>query len=359
MSSTQKTVTTYATDGTKDGSLVLPPVFSTPFRKDLIHKAYTNLNSHKFQPQGRHPSAGTDVVADSNDPPTGRGISRIARMRGGGGGRQGQAGEVASTRGGRQAHPPIVGKKIHKKLNKKENKLALCSAIAATASRTAIMARGHKIDGLESFPIIVSDNIESFSRVKQINSVLESLNLMQDVRRLDSRRPRTGKSSLRGRSKKVGKSVLFVTSDTSKISKAVGALPGVDVRDVKDLSVLDLAPGSDPIRLTIYSVSAINEIAKIRSTHLGIMSMISKDSQEPDEPQNADSNTDAVKESPDVVQDSHHEINQQASGAARDSPDAVQDSHHEINQQASGADTAKDVSDAKVDAPTTQEDKPQ
>ena len=49
-----------------------------------------------------------DVVARSNDPPTGHGTARIARMRGGGGGRQGEAGGVASTRGGRQAHPPTV-----------------------------------------------------------------------------------------------------------------------------------------------------------------------------------------------------------------------------------------------------------
>ena len=76
----------------------------------MIHKAYTNLNSHKFQPQGRHPTAGMDVVADSNDPPTGQGVSRVARAQGGGGGRQGQAGEVASIRGGRQAHPPIAEK---------------------------------------------------------------------------------------------------------------------------------------------------------------------------------------------------------------------------------------------------------
>ena len=84
------------TTGTKDGEIELPLVFSTPFRKDLIHKAYTNLNSHKFQPQGRHPTAGMDVVADSNDPPTGQGVSRVARMQGGGGGRQGQGAEVAS-----------------------------------------------------------------------------------------------------------------------------------------------------------------------------------------------------------------------------------------------------------------------
>jgi len=85
--------------GDKGEEIELPLVFSTPFRRELIHKAWTNLNSHKFQRQGRHPTAGMDVVADTNDPPTGQGISRIARMRGGGGGRQGQAGDVASTRG--------------------------------------------------------------------------------------------------------------------------------------------------------------------------------------------------------------------------------------------------------------------
>ena len=265
------TVPTYTTSGAKDGEIELPLVFSTPYRRELIHKAFTNLNSHKFQPQGRHPTAGMDVVADSNDPPTGQGVSRVARARGGGGGRQGQGAEVASTRGGRQAHPPIVEKVIYKKLNKKERKLALCSAIAATASKELVESRGHKIEGIESFPIIVSDDIESVSKTSDMVKILDSLKLTQDVKRLESRKSRSGKSLLRGRSKKVGKSVLFVTKDSSQLSKAIGALPGVEARNAKELSVLDLAPGSDPIRLTVYSKSAIEEIAKIKSTHLEIM----------------------------------------------------------------------------------------
>ena len=264
-------ITTYTTTGTKDGEIELPIIFSTPFRRELIHKAWINLTSHKFQPQGRHPSAGQDVVADSNDSPTGQGVSRVARAQGGGGGRQGQGAEVASTRGGRQAHPPIVGKVIYKKLNKKENKLALCSAIAATSSKTIIESRGHKIEGIESFPIIVSDDIESISKSNEIVKVLESLKLTQDTDRLESRKSRSGQSRLRGRSKKVGKSVLFVTKEDKEMSKAIGALPGVEVKSVKDLSVLDLAPGSHPIRLTVYSKSAIEEIAKIKSTHLEVM----------------------------------------------------------------------------------------
>lgn len=262
---------TYSTNGSKEGEIELPQVFSTPIRKDLIHKAYTNLNSHKFQRQGRHPTAGMDVVARSNDPPTGRGVSRIAKMRGGGGGREGQAGGVASVRGGRQPHPPIVERVIHKKLNKKENKLALCSAIAATSSKELVERRGHKIKKIESFPIIVSDEIESISKASEMSKILESLNLKEDVSRLENRKRRTGKASLRGRDKKIGKSVLFVAKDSKNIRKACGSFLGVDAKSVKDLSVLDLAPGSDPIRLTVYSKAAIEEIANIKSTHLELM----------------------------------------------------------------------------------------
>ena len=258
-------------NGTEEGKVELSTIFLTDFRKDLIHKAFTNLYSHKFQPQGRHPTAGMDVVARSNDPPTGQGTSRIAKMRGGGGGRQGEAGGVASVRGGRQAHPPKVQKVIFKKLNKKENKLALCSAISATKSKEIIESRGHKIDKINTFPIVVSDEIESVTKTKNMIKVLDSLNLLQDVRRLDKRKPRTGKSSLRGRGTKIGKSVLFVVAKLEKLSKACKGIPGIDVKLAKDLSVLDLAPGGAPIRLTVYSKSAIEEIAKIKSPHLELM----------------------------------------------------------------------------------------
>ena len=85
---------------------------------------------------------------------------------------------------------------------------------------------------------------------------------------------RSGQSRLRGRTKKVGTSVLFVTGNTASLKQAVGAIPGVQVRSAKDLSVLDLAPGSDPIRLTVYSKSAIKEIGEIQSTHLKVAAMV-------------------------------------------------------------------------------------
>ena len=35
-------------DGSKGNEIELPNVFSTPFRKDLIHKAFVNLSSHSI-----------------------------------------------------------------------------------------------------------------------------------------------------------------------------------------------------------------------------------------------------------------------------------------------------------------------
>ena len=164
-----------------------------------------------------------------------------------------------------------LNKVIYKKLNKKENKLALCSAIAATASKDLVEKRGHKVEGIDAFPLVISDDIEKISKTAELNKVLEDLKITQDVDRLRSRKRRTGKVALRGRVSKVGKSALFVVSKSENISKAAGTIPGIDVCNAKDLSVLNLAPGGTLIRLTVFSKKAIEEIAEIKSRHLELM----------------------------------------------------------------------------------------
>lgn len=256
--------------GSMDSEVDLPPIFETPYRYDIIHKAYVALDSHHYQPKGVHPTAGQDVSADSLDPPTGHGQSRVARIRGGGR-RQGQAAEVASTRGGRQAHPPKSQRVIYKKLNKKENRLALCSAVAATAARDMVESRGHIIRDIESLPILVEDDAEEISKTKELLTLLDKLGLSDDINRLKSRRARSGKSLLRGRGKKIGKSVLIVAESTDSLSQACSAIPGVEAVSAKNLSVLDLAPGSSPGRLTVYTEAGLESLSKINSPHLELM----------------------------------------------------------------------------------------
>ncbi len=279
----------------------LPDAFSSPFRRDLVHKAYTILDSHRYQPKGVHPTAGMDNSADSLDPPTGHGRSRVARMNANGaGGRGGEGGEVASTRGGRQAHPPRSSKRIYKRINRTERRLALRSAIAATAMRGVVEGRGHRLPDGRDLPIVVSGEVEGIARASELAGVLGALGLRPDADRLARRRSRSGRSALRGRPKKAGKSVLFVVGggenggsaagpDAARggaedgggqeampgrpapppaLSRAAGSIPGVDVVRAGDLSVLDLAPGSEPGRLVVYTPDALDVIGRTTSSAL-------------------------------------------------------------------------------------------
>src|SRR6266498_4075547 len=135
-------------------SLELPSVFNTPFRPEIITKVYVNVLSTKFQPQGRYPAAGEVVSAESRN--TGLGMARIARARGEGFPRAGQAAGVAGVRHGRVAHPPVSWKTLVKKANKKEKALGFCSAVAATANKSLIEIRGHKVSNLLHFPLVIS-----------------------------------------------------------------------------------------------------------------------------------------------------------------------------------------------------------
>ena len=169
------TINILETDGSNKNTITLPEVFETPYRPEVIQKVYNNLNSYTFQRQGRYPAAGQMVSAESRN--TGLGIARIARARGEGFPRAGQAAGVASVRHGRLAHPPVSWKNIYKKINKKEKLLALCSAIAATTNSELIKRRGHKIKDEIKLPIVVSNEIESIVKSKDLEKILLNLGL--------------------------------------------------------------------------------------------------------------------------------------------------------------------------------------
>src|ERR671922_2141650 len=179
-------------------SLELPSVFNTPYRPEIIRKVYVNVLSSQFQPQGRYPAAGEMVSAESRN--TGLGIARIARARGEGFQRAGQAASVAGVRHGRVAHPPESWKNIYKKINHKEKQLGLCSAIAATARKDLVEKRGHRIHDKVKLPIIVSNDIESIAKTKDLKKALVDLGIGDDLTRANiMRKPRSGTARRRGR----------------------------------------------------------------------------------------------------------------------------------------------------------------
>jgi large subunit ribosomal protein L4e len=246
-------------DGSTESTMPLPQVFQTPFRPEVIHRVYVNLLSHRFQRQGRYPAAGELVSAESRN--TGLGIARLARIRGQGFSRAGQAAGVAGVRAGRAAHPPESWKIIHKKINKKERRLGLFSAIAATAQKDLIIGRGHRVEGVPDFPIVSSNNLESITKARDLLKVLVAFGLADDLSRARGPRKRGAASKGKG-ARHAGTCALIVVRKGSSILKLSNSLPGVNVKSIESLSVLDLLPGSKPIRLTIFSRGSLDYLER-------------------------------------------------------------------------------------------------
>jgi len=259
-------------DGSNKSTITLPVVFETPYRPEVIQKVYNNLNSYTFQRQGRYPAAGQMVSAESRN--TGLGIARIARARGEGFPRAGQAAGVASVRHGRLAHPPVSWKNIYKKVNKKEKLLALCSALAATTHSELIKRRGHKIKDTLNLPVVVSNEIESVIKSKDLQKILIKLGLKDDLERTFIKRNKSlHKNSTNRRS---ALSVLILVGNDEKIGRLANSLPGITVKSVKSLSLLDLVPGSKPVRLTIFSENAIKELGNLKCSSNTILERLNQ-----------------------------------------------------------------------------------
>ena len=247
-------------DGKIVGSVNLPSIFSTSFRPDLIHRVYLALATHDLQLQGRDIMAGQKTSAESWG--TGRGASRVARVKGGGR-RGGQAAGVAMVVGGRTTHPPRSEKKIRKEVNRKERRLALASAIAATTEKQIVSLRGHKIPDEMNLPIIVNDDIQKINKTSDLLEFFLSVNLGDDIERVNrSRKTRSGTSRMRGRTVRTGKGPLIVVSEDMGVGKAASNLLGIECVLAKNLTVTDLAPGSQAGRLVVWSKSAIGNLPK-------------------------------------------------------------------------------------------------
>ena len=236
----------------------LPKIFDTPLRPDVIKRAVLAIQSRRFQPQGRDPMAGKRTTAESRG--VGLGISRMPRTKGA----SPRAALAPGTVGGRAAHPPVSEKKIVKKIPKKEKRLALFSAVAATASREIVVARGHSIVDVPQIPPIVTNKLEELKKTKEVEETLINLGIFSDIYRVkESRKIRAGKGKLRGRKIKQAVGPLIVVAENKGILKAARNIPGVDVVTVENLNAEILAPGTHPGRLTIWTSSAVEKLGEL------------------------------------------------------------------------------------------------
>ena len=228
-------------------------------RPELIQRAVLAENSYKLQPQGHMRLAGMQTSAAyfgaMGSYRTGRHMGIAIRPREKlGGGVQGKVKRIPSSTKGRRAHPHIVEKILTEKINNKEYQLAIASAVSATAIKSTKMSQSNI-----HLPIVVSDEIESLKKSKEVMAVLKSISLSDYMD--ENRKPHIRKGVRRSTRMRIySRKLLLVVGKEASVMKAARNIHGVDVCEVSKLTVNLLAPGGIPGRMTVWSESAVNNL---------------------------------------------------------------------------------------------------
>ncbi|KAL3689097.1 hypothetical protein R1sor_015406 [Riccia sorocarpa] len=254
-------------DGESGGaSTTLPTVLLAPIRQDIVEFVHSNVAKNKRQPYAVSTKAGHQTSAESWG--TGRAVSRIPRVPGGGTHRAGQGAFGNMCRGGRMFAPTKVWRKWHRKVNINQKRYAVCSALAASAIPALLLARGHKIEKVPEVPLVLSDAVESIEKTSAAVKVLKKFGAMDDIEKVKkSYNIRAGKGKMRNRRyiSRRGPLVVYGT-EGAKLVKAFRNIPGVEVASVDRLNILQLAPGGHLGRFIIWTKSAFEKLDKIFGT---------------------------------------------------------------------------------------------
>ncbi|KAF0853100.1 60S large subunit ribosomal protein uL4 (rpL4) [Andalucia godoyi] len=265
MSILRPVITVFGTDGKKTGSLTAPAVFSAPIRNDVVHFVHTNMAKNKRQPYAVMPISGAQTSAESWG--TGRAVARIPRVGGGGTHRSGEGAFGNMCRGGRMFGPNKVWRRWHRRINVNQKRVAVASALSASAVVPLVMARGHRVENVPEVPLVVSSEIEKINKTAAAVKILKALGAYDEVEKVvDTRRTRAGQGKMRSRRYVVRKGPLVVYKEDNGVVRAFRNIPGVEVACVDRLNLLQLAPGGHLGRFVIWTESAAKHLGSLFGT---------------------------------------------------------------------------------------------
>jgi large subunit ribosomal protein L4e len=236
---TRPLVNVQSLEGKAAGQTQLPAVFSAPLRADIVQTVHTHLNKNRRQAYAPAMNAGHQTAAESWG--TGRAVSRIPRVPGGGTHRAGQAAFGNMCRGGHMFAPNHVWRRWHRRVNVNLKRYATCSALAATALPSLVLARGHKVEEIPEIPLVVADDVQGITKTKQAVDLLSKIGAHKDIEKaIDSRNLRRGKGKMRNRRYVMRKGPLVVYKEESGLVRAMRNIPGVDLCHVERLNLLQV-----------------------------------------------------------------------------------------------------------------------
>jgi len=249
------------------GQIALPAIFTAPIRPDVVTFVHTNMNKNNIQAHGVSRKAGHQTSAESWG--TGRAVSRIPRVQGGGTQRSGQGAFGNMCRGGRMFSPIRIWRKWHRKINVNQRRYAIASALAASAVPALVLARGHRIEELNEIPLVLDTPVESIKKTSEALAILAKAGLTADIEKCkDSKKLRAGKGKMRNRRYVMRRGPLIVYANGNGIEKAFRNIPGVDMANVERLNLLQLAPGGHLGRLIVWTKDAVAKLDSIYGTYM-------------------------------------------------------------------------------------------
>eukprot|EP00253_Pinus_taeda_P000240 PITA_00240 len=252
-------------EGAEGGSdaVPLPDVMKACIRPDIVEFVHANMAKNKRQPYAVSKKAGHQTSAESWG--TGRAVSRIPRVAGGGTHRAGQGAFGNMCRGGRMFAPTKIWRKWHRKINLNQKRHAVVSALAASAIPALVMARGHRIESVPELPLVLSDGVEGVEKTSAALKVLKKVGAFADVEKAKkSHSIRAGKGKMRNRRYILRKGPLIVyATEGAKLVKAFRNIPGVEIACVDRLNLLKLAPGGHLGRFIIWTKSAFEKLDSV------------------------------------------------------------------------------------------------
>ncbi|CAN1813700.1 60S ribosomal protein L4-1 [Linum perenne] len=247
-------------------TIPLPDVMRASIRPDLVSSIHSLVSNNSRQPYAVSKKAGHQTSAESWG--TGRAVSRIPRVSGGGTHRAGQGAFGNMCRGGRMFAPTKIWRRWHRRVNVNEKRYAVVSAIAASAVPALVMARGHRVDTVPELPLVISDSAEGVEKTSAAIKFLKEIGAYADAEKAkDSHAIRPGKGKMRNRRYISRKGPLIVYgNEGAKLVKAFRNIPGVEIVNVARLNLLKLAPGGHLGRFVIWTKSAFEQLDSIYGT---------------------------------------------------------------------------------------------
>jgi len=164
--------------------------------------------------------------------------------------------------------PTKIWRRWHRKISVNQRRYAVSSALAATAVPALVTARGHRIDNVPELPLVISDSLNSVSKTKDAKAVLKRIGASDDTDKArDSKKVRRGVGKMRNRRYSQRRGPLIVYDVSEGVHKGFRNLPGVELTNVDNLSLLDLAPGGHLGRFLIWTKGAFEKLDSIFGTY--------------------------------------------------------------------------------------------